>query len=197
MRTPLHTLASLLAPVLLALPAGAVTTVFLDFESLADTEPVTTQFAADGITFGNAVALTAGMSLNEIDFPPSSGTDVISGFGSGPLTISFLQPADSVQLNLVSAGQVTLSYFDASNALILSNSTGSFLGVPIVTGTPAGLAIAKMTLANAGGNADTFTVDNLLVRLDDREIPPIPEPSAFLAMACGLVTVGASLRRRA
>ena len=196
MRTALHALASLVALVLLALPAGAVTLVFLDFESLSDLEEVTTQFAASGITFTNTRALTAGQSLNEIDFPPSSGTDVISGLGSGPLTIHFSQPADSVQLNLVSNGFVTLSFFDASDALILSYTTSSPLGVPISTGSPAGLAIAKMTLANAGGDADTFTVDNLLARLDDRT-PPIPEPSAFLAMACGLATVATSLRRRA
>ena len=47
-----------------ALP-GLCTT--LDFESLSDLESVTNQFS--GVTFANAVALTAGISLNEFDFP--------------------------------------------------------------------------------------------------------------------------------
>ena len=195
-RTSLHTLASIAALVLLALPAGAVTTVFLDFESLADGEFVTSQFAADGITFSNAVTLVAGASLNEIDFPPSSGTHVISGLGAGALTIQFSSLADSVALNIISFDHATVSYFDASNALILSNGVGPNLGFATATGTPSGLAIAKVTVANADGNANFLVLDNVIVRLDDRQTPPIPEPSAFLTMTCGLLTVAASLRRR-
>jgi len=54
-----------------------------------------------------------------------------------------------------------------------------------------------VTVANADGNAQSLVLDNLIVRLDVPETPAVPEPSAFLAMACGLVTVAASLRRRA
>jgi len=75
MRTPF--LAALVATFSLSLPAGAVT-VGIDFESLAELEVVTTQFAAQDITFSNATTLVAGSLLNEIDFPPTSGTHVIT-----------------------------------------------------------------------------------------------------------------------
>ncbi len=52
----------------LAMPAaGAV----VDFEGLNDLDPVSAQYA--GLTFTNATALTAGMSLNEFEFPPQLG----------------------------------------------------------------------------------------------------------------------------
>jgi hypothetical protein len=65
--------------------SGALT---IDFESLSDSEIVTTQYAGVGVTFSNATALTAGISLNEFDFPPNSGVNVVYDEG-GPMTISF------------------------------------------------------------------------------------------------------------
>lgn len=196
MRTPF--LASLVATLSLSLPAGAVTTVGIDFESLAELEGVTTQFAAQGITFANAQVLVAGSLLNEIDFPPSSGTRVITGLGAGPITIAFAQPAESVRVDFVSADMATLRYFDSSNVLISQTGIGPNLGSPNFAGlTSFPAKIAKVTVANADGNANALVLDNLIVRLDVPETPAVPEPSAFLAMACGLVTVAASLRRRA
>ena len=45
----------------------------LDFESLSDGDAVTNQFIGEGVTFSNASILTAGVSLNEFEFPPKSG----------------------------------------------------------------------------------------------------------------------------
>ena len=53
---------------LLGLPLAQATVI--DFESLTDSNSVTTQFA--GVTFQNALVLTAGLSLNESEFPPQS-----------------------------------------------------------------------------------------------------------------------------
>ena len=195
MRAPF--LATLVAFVSFSLPAGAAT-VGIDFESLADLEVVTTQFAGQGITFGNARVLVAGASLNEIDFPPSSGTHVITGIGAGPITIVFAQPAESVSIDFVSADMGKMSYFDSANVLLGQTAIGPNLGSPNFAGfTTFPGKIAKVTVANADGNADVLVLDNVIVRLDVQEVPAVPEPSAFLAMACGLVTVAASLRRRA
>ncbi len=43
----------------------------IDFECTFDFEPVTTQYQHLGITFSNAIVLTAGFSLNEFNFPPN------------------------------------------------------------------------------------------------------------------------------
>ena len=66
---------------LIVVRAGAAV---IDFEILASLESVTSQFA--GLTFSNSTTLTAGISLNEFDFPPHSGDNVVSDDG-GPITI--------------------------------------------------------------------------------------------------------------
>jgi hypothetical protein len=49
----------------------------LDFEGLNDGDVVTNQFAAQGVTISNGMVLTVGVSLNEFEFPPRSGTIAI------------------------------------------------------------------------------------------------------------------------
>ncbi len=46
-------------------------TLTFDFEALDDGTTLSAQLP--GVTFANAVVLTAGLSLNEFDFPPASG----------------------------------------------------------------------------------------------------------------------------
>ena len=65
---------------------------FLTFERLADGAHVTTQFP--DLVFTNATIATAGISLNEFEFPPHSGTGVVIDDG-GPISIQFLAPVVS------------------------------------------------------------------------------------------------------
>src|SRR5882672_6224065 len=65
-------------------------TVVLDFEGFSDSDFLTTQIP--GLTFSNAMVLTASISLNEFDFPPHSGSNVIFDAG-GPIGISFASAA--------------------------------------------------------------------------------------------------------
>jgi hypothetical protein len=48
--------------------------ISVDFEGLADSTSLTNQYA--GLLFTNASVVTAGLSLNEIEFPPRSGVNV-------------------------------------------------------------------------------------------------------------------------
>src|SRR5258708_10007966 len=73
--------------------AAAAASSVIDFETLTDGVAVTTQFA--GLTFSDATVLVAGASLNEIDFPPHSGTHVVFDDG-GPLSIALATPQLSV-----------------------------------------------------------------------------------------------------
>jgi hypothetical protein len=65
----------------------------IDFESLADSDSVTNQFP--GLTFSHTTVLTAGVSLNELEFPPHSGGNVVLDDG-GPITIAFTTPQGEV-----------------------------------------------------------------------------------------------------
>jgi hypothetical protein len=170
-----------------ALPAYAAP--IIDFESLAVDEVVTTQFAPDGALFGNAVTLVSGVSLNEIDFPPSSGTNVISGLGSGALGIGIITAAVEVSFQLTTADIAVVSYYDSASALIGQTQVAPNLGShTLVQLHAAGAPIAGVRIASlATGDAFFLTVDDVQVT--------VPEPSAFLALAVGLLPVAAAIRR--
>src|SRR5579863_1313329 len=61
----------------------------LNFESLNDGDLVTTQFT--GVTFSNAQTLTAGFSLDDLEYPAHSGKNVITD-NSGPIALIFSSP---------------------------------------------------------------------------------------------------------
>ena len=67
--------------------ARAATTI--DFENLPGGTVVTNQYA--GVSFTNTLVLTAGTTLNAMEFPPHSGSNVVSDNG-GPITITFATP---------------------------------------------------------------------------------------------------------
>lgn len=66
-------------------PAKAI---MLDFEDMTDLTSVSESYSSYGVHFQNAISLTAGFSLNEIDFPPSSGLVAI-GDDNAPIRITF------------------------------------------------------------------------------------------------------------
>jgi hypothetical protein len=63
----------------------------IDFEGLSDGQLVTSEYA--GITYGNATVAQAGLSLNEFEFPPNSGVNVVYD-SAGPISISFESPVN-------------------------------------------------------------------------------------------------------
>ena len=86
--------------------------IALDFESLTDGEFVTTQFP--GLTFSNAIVLTAGVSVNELEFPPQSGNHMISDI-DGRLSISFGTLATSFGGFFTYRLPLTLETFDSKS----------------------------------------------------------------------------------
>ncbi len=157
----------------------------IDFESLADSDIVTNQFP--GLTFSHTTVLTAGVSLNELEFPPHSGGNVVSDDG-GPISIAFTIPQGEVSGFFTYTTQLTLTAFDALHHpldittpafqanLALSSDPGSSPNEFLRVFFPN--SITSVTLAGApfGGS---FTLDNL-------KITSIPEPSTLLLLASSL-----------
>lgn len=195
-RQSLLTLSLLAASLALAVAAAPARAVTIGFDSLSSATVVTNQFAGDGILFSNALVLTAGVTLNEIDFPPNSGTNVISGLGSGPIGVSFTAPAQFVSLQLTTADVAAVSFYNSSNVLLTELQVNPNLGSHTMVGFDAGSAsIARVTIASTGSKDAFFlAVDDVSARVPTQA--PVPEPSAFLTMACGLGLVAGSLRRR-
>lgn len=187
------------APTVLALgmsvataPASA-TVVTYDFEGLADSTTIISQFS--GLTFSNTIALKAGFSLNEFEFPPRSGDVVVSDDG-GAINISFAAPVFSVGGYFTYGSALTLQAFDSSNNLLgvaVASLFGSNLGLSGDQGSSSnellsyadiGGAIARVTITGnlLGGS---FVMDDL--RVDNGN--SVPEPQTLL-LALALLGAG-------
>ena len=175
--------------VLLVLMPSALmaNTTVINFDNLADSAAVTSQFL--GLTFSNTTALTAGISLNELDFPPLSGNNVVTD-DSGPISIVFASPVDSVGGYFTHTTPVTLQVFNTANTQLGSTST-LYSGNLISSGNPpnefltlafsGSIKTVKITGDPAGFS---FTLDNLTY-----STPPsasVPESSSVTLFFSGL-----------
>src|ERR1700674_3903171 len=105
----LHACGLAIAILLLAPRNVLANPIVINFEGLSDSTILTNQYP--GLSFSNAIILTAGISLNEFEFPPFSGSNVASDNG-GPMRIDFTQPVADVGGFFTYAESLTLRAFD-------------------------------------------------------------------------------------
>ena len=165
--------------------------VFLDFESLSDGDAVAGLLGPD-VTFSNATIAAAGISLNELDFPPSSGSNVVVDVG-GPMRLDFTGPVSSFSGFFTYVSPLTIQFFDSSAnllgevvSLFTSNTASGGGGLPneLLSGAFAGTAFLTITGAELGGS---FTLDDVLFETTD--INPVPEPSTLVLLGSGVVAL--------
>lgn len=168
---------------LLLLPCLSSATT-LNFEDLADQAVVTNQYAAQGVTFSNALALKSGLSLNDFDFPPHSGLSVISDNGNGPLQIFFSTPETLVSLWITYNSGLTVKYFD---------SVGTLQGVfapPGAMNTPTG---AQFSIPFSGvSRLDIVPGSGFSVTIDDLSfvaVNAVPEPATASLLSLGMLAL--------
>jgi hypothetical protein len=183
MRTTLRLFILTVFAVALATKAHAET---IDLESFINGDLLGNQIP--GVTFANAQILTAGISLNEIDYPPHSGTNVAVDTG-GAIRIDFSSPLVAFGAYFTYLVPIALEAFDAAgNSLgIVSsafNSNLEFLG-----GTPnefieaaiGGIASVVITGDPLGGS---FVMDDLVLTRAE-----VPEPGTLAMALLGIVAV--------
>jgi hypothetical protein len=191
MRT-LFTLASLL--VALSSPNALAATVVVDFEGFSSLDSVTTQ--VPGLIFANATVLTAGVSLNELEFPPHSGSNVVFDDG-GPITIAFLQPVVAIGTYFTYTMPLTVIALDSSNQIVATaqsafasndglfgdpgSSPNEFLQVTFVGGI-------SVLVARGNESGGSFTLDDLTYQTP--QTSSIPEPTIGTLAAVGLTFLG-------
>jgi PEP-CTERM motif len=192
----------LLSAIFLLYPKLGSASTIVNFESLNDSDVVTNQIP--GLAFVDATVLTAGVSLNEFEFPPHSGANVVFDDG-GPMSIVFAVPQLTVGGYFNYVAGLTFQAFDASHTLLgsqtssftsnlaLSGEVGStpneFLQFTSVTG------IGSITItADPGGNS--FTLDDLtLTPLANGT--PVPEPTTLVLVLTGAAAAWRRTRTRA
>lgn len=151
-----------------AIPGKAQTGQFT-FENLADGTTLTNQYS--GATFSNAVVLTAGITLDEFEFPPHAGSNVASDSG-GPMTISFATPVRGVVGFFTYSVALTVQAYDSTNTLVASTTSShtNNEGLSGQSGTQPGetlkvvyaKGISKIVITGAALGT-SFTVDDLAV----------------------------------
>lgn len=161
----------------------------IDFEGLPDLEAVSGQYVSDGVTFNNAISLTAGFSLNEFDFPPSSGLVAI-GDDFAPLGISFTNAASNISGYFTYASQLTFSAYDNVGNLIGGYVNAGFDNL----GSSEFISLSFIdvsTLIIAGEWDGSFIMDDLNF---EASASSVPEPSSLALLSIGLI--GFMLRKK-
>jgi len=108
----------------------------INFEQFTDSELLTNQ--VPGLTFSNTTVLTAGISLNELEFPPHSGQNVASDNG-GPIRITFATPIFSFSGFFTYTTTITLTGLSATNNVLASTASqysANYIGSGVAGASP-------------------------------------------------------------
>jgi hypothetical protein len=172
---------------LCATTAGA-SSVTINFDNLQDSEFISTQYT--GLTFTNAIAETASISLFESEFPPHSSPTVAADY-SGPMRIDFSTAVSDVGGYFTYAEPLLLIAFDAGN-VSLGSIASKFSSNFVSSGNPPNELlllpfnnIRYVTFLGdpAGGS---FALDDLTYNTRPAAVP-VPEPGTFyLLLVSGL-----------
>ena len=170
----------------------------LDFEGASGGTDVADTYAGLGIHFGGAVFATAGIDLNETDFPPFSGVNVVLPNDSGLIRASLDKPATSISayftyaldpgvhlyLTAYATPDFTGPALFSKQSLFSENYAGSGHAPNEWIGVGRILPQIRSFEISGGGIPGGFTMDNLTV---------VPEPN--MTWAVGAVLLGVALRR--
>jgi len=178
-----------LAAALLGCSLARAVPIAVDFEAFTSGQTLTTE--VPGLTFSNTVILTAGVTLNEVDFPPRSGVNVAHGLGAGPITIDFAAPLDSFAAYFTYNSAVTMTAYDS--ALAVLGSVTSAFSANYVSGGDAGASpnelmqlagLGQISRLTIGDSAINFVMDDLLAV---PAVVNVPEPRTVGLILVGLV----------
>jgi hypothetical protein len=170
--------------------AAAGTVQTFDFEGFADSTTLNSQYT--GLLFSNTRVLTAGLSLNDIEFPPHSGTNVAADSG-GPVSVVFSSPILSFSGFFTYSVGLTITAFDSSNQIVATTDS-AFAANFVSSGNPpnellqvsfAGGISEVSILGNPAGGS--FVVDDMTVTSPGSTVP---EPSSGLMVLSAIASSG-------
>lgn len=186
---------------LVTVPGAGAAVITFDDLGVSETYnyiAVTNQYA--GLTFSNASVLTAELTLDEFEFPPYSGENIVFDDG-GIMTIRFAAAMGDVGAYFTYASTLVLSFYDATDALAgtVQSAFSSNMGL---TGDDGSQPNEYLHFSSSGGilrieivgesSGGSFAMDNLTFM---PVAAAVPEPSSILLMVLSMA--GAfGLRRR-
>ena len=168
--------------------AGSSTTI--NFEQYAGYTQITNQYAADGVTFQNALQLVA-PGYDYLDYPAHSGSGVITNDPNDPIMVSFTNAVQVVSGWYTDPNGITVDAYNIHGQLIGTFDGSAIIGADAqftLGSTLNGGYISYITISDDTGQPDSETVDDLYFAL--------PEPGALSLIFPGLLGVFAVLRRK-
>jgi hypothetical protein len=161
-----------------------------NFEGFSDGTTLTNQYA--GLLFANTNILTAGLSLNELEFPPHSDANVAADAG-GPISIAFSSPILSLSGYFTYSSALTITAFDSSNQIVATTNSAFSANYVSSGNTPNEL----LQVSFAGGISDvsilgsptgsSFFMDDVTIATPTSTTP---EPSSGLLVLSAVFFVG-------
>lgn len=179
---------------LLFLPSFAKADV-ITFEGLTDGTAITNEFP--NLLFVNARIATAGVSFNEFEFPPHSGTNVAFDDG-GPMSISFIVPITNVSGHFTYLTRITITAFDTSSNVI-GSITSAFNNNTALSGDPGSQQNELLSFSFLSGISRIIILGDpqgTSFTLDDLSVQTIPEPASLYLLIGGGLTFMAILKKR-
>lgn len=171
----------------LTLPALSSAAV-VDFEQFADSELVTTQVPQ--MSFTNTMVVTAGLSLNEFEAPPHSGSNAAIDNG-GSVVISFDNPVSQVGAYFTYAVPLSIFAYDANNILVGSSS--SLFGSNLALSGDLGSSTNELlSVSYAGGIQSVLIAGDPLGNsfvMDDLTVQPVPIPGSLVLLSSGFIII--------
>ena len=166
--------------------------VILSFEGFPDGTILTNQYP--GVTFSNAIILTAGISLNEFEFPPHSGVNVASDNG-GPMALTFASMVASFGGYFTYAVPLTIDAYGSTGSLVAA-AASAFSDNEALSGEPGSSPNEFLQVSFAGGISSVIITGDpggASFALDDatfNSAAAVPEPSSLtLTLTAMLILV--------
>ena len=186
---------ALLAAVFSAVGLGAAqaTPVVYDFEGFGDLDALTNQIAGlnfSGLTSSSdPLILTSGAvggTLNEFNFPPASGVNVLYEAGTG-IRIDFSSPVFALEAYFIYTDGLSFSAFDATDNLIagIGRAAFNFGGPGEVLSLSSAIGDISYVVITGAAGGGSFILDDLSVDAGNT----VPEPQT-LALVAGILGAG-------
>jgi len=179
--------------------APAANATLINFENLSDGVTVGSSYSAIGANFTNAVVLSAGISLDEAEFPPHSGTNVAADL-SGPITIQFSSLVNAFSGYFTYAAPLLVTAFD-SGSVPVRTAASLFSANFVSSGNPPNeliqinyaSGIDHITIAGDPGGS-SFVVDDISFTAGTTS--GVPEPASYSPVGITLLALSAVVMRR-
>jgi hypothetical protein len=192
-RVSMRVVRSLLVASLVAFVAqpAAAAVITIDFEDLFENDEVATLYP--GVTFSNALVLTAGSGLNDLEYPPASGTNAAVALDpNSVIELVFGTPIISFEALFTYNGALSVEAFTSGGTLV--DSAASLHGSNIASGPNApnetvGVSGGGITRVRLSAQGD-FSLDDVTYETGT----VVPEPTTLALLLAGAL---AAARRRA